>query len=244
MGEGSVTGLNYGWFIMQVPETLIGTALAIAVLPTLAEHFARNDDAAFVRTLNRGIRAMLALSLPAAAILAVGVRPLVGVLGLEPAVSDLVVWTTRAYLAGLVGHTLLEIAARSFYARQDALIPLAMAFLNAVLLYTLLALVFGGLWGVTGIALANSLAFTVEAILLLFLLRRRLEGVGDVRKVIGRVAAASLIAGAVVAAVQFLLPFGAWGVAISALVGAAVMAAGGLLAVPFIWGELRELVRL
>ncbi len=37
LGEGAVTGLNYGWFLMQVPETLIGTALAIAILPTLAE---------------------------------------------------------------------------------------------------------------------------------------------------------------------------------------------------------------
>ena len=31
-GEGAITSLNYGWFIMQVPETLIGTAIAIALL--------------------------------------------------------------------------------------------------------------------------------------------------------------------------------------------------------------------
>ena len=35
LGEGAVTALNYGWFIMQVPETLIGSAIAIALLPTL-----------------------------------------------------------------------------------------------------------------------------------------------------------------------------------------------------------------
>ncbi len=244
MGEGAVTGLNYGWFIMQVPETLIGTALAIAILPTLAEHYARGDDSAFVQTLNRGIRAMLALSLPAAAILAIGVRPLVGVLGLEPAVSEIAIWTTRAYLLGLAGHALLEIAARSFYARQDALIPLVMAFLNAVLLYTVLALLFSSLWGIAGISLANSVAFTVEALLLFYLLNRRLGGVGQVRAVIGRIAAAALAGGALVAAVQFLLPFGSWGVGRSVLVGTAALAAGGLLAVPFIWREIRALVRI
>jgi putative peptidoglycan lipid II flippase len=38
-GEGAITALNYGWFIMQVPD-LIGTAIAIA-LPTISEQFAR-----------------------------------------------------------------------------------------------------------------------------------------------------------------------------------------------------------
>ncbi len=46
LGEGTVTALNYGWFIMQVPETLIGSALAIALLPTLSEIFSsgKGDD--------------------------------------------------------------------------------------------------------------------------------------------------------------------------------------------------------
>src|SRR3989304_5070846 len=33
LGEGSISALNLGWFIMQVPETLLGTAVAIALLP-------------------------------------------------------------------------------------------------------------------------------------------------------------------------------------------------------------------
>ena len=39
LAEGSVTSLTYGWMIQQVPETLIGTAIGTALLPTLAEHF-------------------------------------------------------------------------------------------------------------------------------------------------------------------------------------------------------------
>src|SRR5512138_1666245 len=38
---GAVTSLTYGWMIMQVPETLLGTAIATAMLPTLAEYASR-----------------------------------------------------------------------------------------------------------------------------------------------------------------------------------------------------------
>jgi putative peptidoglycan lipid II flippase len=62
LGEGAVTALNYGWFIMQVPETLIGSALAIAVLPTLSEQFARRDTLAYSRTLNHTFRVILGLT--------------------------------------------------------------------------------------------------------------------------------------------------------------------------------------
>ena len=36
---GSVTALTYGWWIMQVPQTLLGTSIATAILPTLSELF-------------------------------------------------------------------------------------------------------------------------------------------------------------------------------------------------------------
>ena len=55
-----------------------------------------------------------------AVLVAVGVRPVIDILGFDQAGTELVAWVTRAYLLGLVGHSLLEIAVRAFYARQDA----------------------------------------------------------------------------------------------------------------------------
>ena len=43
--EGGISALNNGWFIMQLPETLIGTAIAIALLPSLAEFVTRRRRA-------------------------------------------------------------------------------------------------------------------------------------------------------------------------------------------------------
>ncbi len=37
LSTGAVSALTYGWMIMQVPETLLGTAIGTALLPTLSE---------------------------------------------------------------------------------------------------------------------------------------------------------------------------------------------------------------
>src|SRR5204862_3382855 len=61
---GSVTALTYGWMIMQVPETLIGTAIATAMLPTLAELAARADWAGFRSTIEHALRVLISLTIP------------------------------------------------------------------------------------------------------------------------------------------------------------------------------------
>jgi putative peptidoglycan lipid II flippase len=237
LGEGAVTALNYGWFIMQVPETLIGTAIAIALLPTLSEQFTRGELANMQETINRAIRSILALTLPAAALLAVALPPLVRrVFGFDEAGTSLVVWATRAYLLGLIGNSLLEVAARAFYAQQDARTPLYAAALNAGA-YILFATLLSNSMGITGIALANTLAFTGEALLLLYLLNRRLPGLLRVGSTFGRVLLASIAAGAFVL-VLLRIPVAELPLTIAAL------AAGGVLVTPFIWPELKLLVKL
>ena len=49
---------------MQVPETLIGTALGTALLPTLSEQIVRAETEAYRRTLNHALRVILALTVP------------------------------------------------------------------------------------------------------------------------------------------------------------------------------------
>ena len=206
LGEGSVTALNYGWFIMQVPETLIGTALAIAILPTLSEFIARKETSKYANTINHAYRALLSLTIPVSVMIAIGIQPLVGILGFDEIGTQMVVSATRFYLLGLTGHALLEISARSFYARQDALTPLLAAFLNAVG-YIIFAIVLSRLMGFAGIALANSISFTLEALLLIWLLNRRVPGIFRLRSTAWRVLAAGIIGGLVVWSANMLVPY-------------------------------------
>ena len=99
---GSVTALVYGWLFMQVPETLIGTAIGTVLLPTLSEQVARQDTAAFRQTLNHTLRVILSLTIPVAALLSLTIRPVVAILGFDAAGTNMVTWTVRGYLLGLI----------------------------------------------------------------------------------------------------------------------------------------------
>lgn len=235
LSVGSVTALTYGWLIMQVPESLIGTAIATALLPTISEHFVRGDDAAFETALARATRVMLALTIPIAVILGTVLRPLVAAaFGFDSRGTDLVVWASRAYLVGLVGHSLLEVAARGFYARQNARLPMAAAALG-VAVFALLSLVLYRPLQADGIALSNSLAFTAEAVFLLVLLGRGFPAILRQGRPVVRAAVGAALGGAAAFVVLAASPAG------SLVTGILAMAAGTAVSVPFIWPELREL---
>lgn len=235
--EGGVSALNNGWFIMQLPETLIGTAIAIALLPSLAEHVTRGEEQAFRQTINRALRVMLALTLPSAAILAAGMRPLIDIIfNFDPQETEMTVWATRAFLLGLVGHSWLEVGVRSWYARQNARVPLLGA-VFLISLYLPLAALLPRAFGHTGLALADTLAFTSQALLLLILLNRRHAGLLQVQGTLLRAALGALVGGALTYA-ALLLPLPALPLAVLAL------AAGGLGALPLILPEIKMLIKL
>ena len=239
-GAGAISALAIGWMIMQVPETLIGTAIGTALLPTISEHAARADWENFRATIERAVRVMVALCLPMAAVLAAVMHPLVRlVFKLDEASTSLVTWTVRVYLLALTGESVLEVAARAFYARKDALRPLAASFLNT-------AFFIGGgavillRWpelGAPGIALLE-MVFTVEATILLVWLNRLLPEKVKLGSSLWRGLAAAVISGGVAYGLALWLPFSGTVAALLALpVGATV-------AIPFVWPEVRLLFRL
>jgi len=236
---GSASALTYGWMIMQVPETLIGTAIATAMLPSLAEMIAKQEWDTFRATIDRAVQVLLALTLPIAAVLSAGLGPLLGLaFGFDAAGTDLLLWVTRGYLLGLFGQCLKEVAVRTFYARQDAITPLWTAGLNFGL-YALLASQLYRWIGAAGISLADAITFTLEAVLLTWLFSRRMQASLRVLPALLRAAAAALVGGgAAYVLVNLPLPGPQ---AVGALIALAV---GALVAIPFVWKELRLLVRL
>jgi putative peptidoglycan lipid II flippase len=235
---GSVTALAYGWLIMQVPETIIGTAIGTAILPTLSEFFAKGEYEQFEASIGRAIRILLALTIPISILMIVGIHPLVQIaFDFDPAGTELVAWAARAYLIGLVGHSLLEIGARAFYARHDPRIPLLAAFISTATFFLLSLLLFKPL-GASGIGLSNSIAFTIEAIFLLLLLSRRFPSILKQRGPLTRITIGSLLGGLLTFLILQFLPMG---LILNAIVAFSV---GGLATIPFIWPELRQLARL
>jgi putative peptidoglycan lipid II flippase len=237
-GGVGVGALNLGWTIEQVPETVIGTAIAIVLLPTLAGFIDGGKLELFGQTVNHALRGMLALSLPAAVLLAVTIRPLVAsFFGYDTGQLDLVTWCTWAFLFGLLGDAWLETAVRSFYANQDTRTPLVAAFIQAVS-FVFLAWLFSIWIGLPGIPLAAAITFTVQAIVLLSLQNRRFPGLLRMDGTLVRTILGAVAGGLVAYAALRFLPFSAL---LSALVG---LTAGAAVVLPFIWKEVRLLLHL
>jgi putative peptidoglycan lipid II flippase len=237
-GAAGVGALNLGWTIEQVPETIIGSALAVAILPSLAAFIDRGQKAEFIGVVNRALRIMLALCLPAAVLLGLTVRPLAqSFFAYDASRLDLVTACTWAFLLGLLGDTWLEVAVRSYYANLNTRVPLLAAFLQAAA-FILLASILSPAIGIAGIPLAAAVTFTTQALVLLSLLGRQFPGLMELRDTGLRAAAGAIGAGVVTAALLHILP------SASLAANFAALLAGGLAALPFIWREVRTLMNL
>lgn len=236
---GAVTSLTYGWMIFQVPETLIGTAIGIALLPTLSEQFSRNDFEGFQQSINKAVNVLIGLTIPIAMVLSLGLEPLLELaFGFGPQGTDLLMWVTRAYMLGLAGQSLVEVATRSFYARQNALIPMGMAFLT-LLMYLLFSSQLYKVFGAAGISLSDTLAFSIEAAILLLILNRYLSKPIKAGPSTIRAVAAAVVSSGVVWLLMTILG------GFHPLLQGGVALIGGIgITVPIIWPELRMLLKL
>ena len=238
--EGAVTALARGWQIMQVPETVLGTAIATAMLPTLAELASREDWHEFRLTVERALRVLIALTIPVAAVMAAGINPLVRAIFDFPApISELITWTTRAYLLILTGFAIHEIAARSFYARQEPMYPLY-AVLIRLAIFTVTGMAGVTLFrhiGAPVIALAE-IAVLLEAIILFGWLSRKMHEPIVVGSAVGKGVVAALIGGVTAYGVAVIVPGSA---VMTALLG---MVVGGVIVLPVIWSEIKLLLKL
>jgi putative peptidoglycan lipid II flippase len=179
LAAGSLVALNNSWLLLMLPLGVFAQSAATAVFPTLAAQVAADEWAAMRRTLSQTLRTILFLTIPAATLLFVLRVPLVSALfergKFTPANTQMVAYALQFYALGLVAHAVVEITVRAFYALQDTLTPVLVGVAAMSL-----NIIFSFWWihslGYGGLALANSTATSLEMIILLWLLRRRLRG--------------------------------------------------------------------
>jgi len=244
LAEGSVAALGYAWLLTMMPLGIFAMAISTVVFPTMAELFATDRTDELRETLRRGLGLILYLTIPASVGLVVLREPLIRLLfqrgEFTASSTEMVAWALGFYALGLFAHATLEIGTRCFYALHDTWTPVLVGvgsvLVNIALSWALLApLAIGGL------ALANSLATAGEALVLLWLLSRRLRGI-EGRALAGSVSkstAASLAMGALVIVwiwlAEPLTPAG--------LLGDGVLVAGGIVLGGLAYAGLTWLLR-
>lgn len=196
--EGSVTGVVIAFTLMLMPQTAIAQSIATAAMPTLSAQYAAGKWEELKHSLAASLRGVILLSVPASIGLIILRRPIVILLLQRGEFSthstDLVAWALLWYAAGLVGHSVLEVLARSFYAIHDTKTPVFVGVV-AMSLNVLFSFMFSawferiGWLPHGGLALANSVATIFEAVTLFVLMRKRLGGLYDKRILIALVKA-------------------------------------------------------
>ncbi len=180
LAEGSLSALNYAWLIMLLPVGIFAQAVATAAFPTFAAQIADGQQNAMRGTFGNILRTVLFLTIPAAVGLLVLAVPVVTVLlqrGAFTAQStQMVAYALRFYALGLVAHATVEITVRAFYALHDTLTPVAVG-IGAMFLNILLSVWWVRYWSFGGLALANSVATSLEMVLMLALLSRKMNGI-------------------------------------------------------------------
>lgn len=185
---GSLTSIKYAWAIMTMPQVVIAQAIAIAALPTFSNQVARGELDEMRSSLSATLRGVLLLSLPATIGLVMLRIPIISMLlergEFNQHSTQLVAWALLWYALGLVGHSVVEIVSRAFYAMHNTLIPVLVS-VGAMTLNIIFSISFSDLFIRTGwepnggLALANTLATTLEMFALMLLMSRRLKGINS-----------------------------------------------------------------
>lgn len=186
MEEGSVASLTLGFSLMLMAQAAIAQSVAIAAMPTFSAQHALGKVDEMRSSLAASLRGILMLALPASIGLMVLRDPLIAALYQRGEFDErdvqLVAWALLWYAAGLVGHSIMEVLTRAFYAQQDTKTPVLIGTV-AMGLNVLFSILFSrwfaqiGWYPLGGLALANSLATALESTALFLFMRRRLNGI-------------------------------------------------------------------
>ena len=186
-GDQSIAWMDYATTLMQFPLGLTSTAIAVAILPTLARQATDPDPRVakddFLSTLAQGLKLVIVLIIPATVGLFLLARPIVELIfehgDFLARDTTMVTLVLRYYLLGLVAAAVDLPLVNAFYARQDAWTP-AMVGLVGVFIYLGAALapsLFRSM-RLTDLIAANAIQLIYHALIMWMLLRRR---VGDLR---------------------------------------------------------------
>jgi putative peptidoglycan lipid II flippase len=206
-GEGAVTYLGFAFRLMYLPIGLFGVSIATAAIPGITRHAAAEDMEGVRQDVSQATRMMLMLNVPATFGLIVLAGPIIELIveyrNITATDTLGMAASLMGYAPGLVGYSAVKIASPTFYALKDSRTPVTIGMICIVLNVVLNLLLVRTSLSYAGLALGTGIAALANALMLYWMLRRRLGGLDDRRVVTALLKV--LVASAAMAAV-------AWGV--------------------------------
>ena len=175
---GSIAVINFANNLASLPIGLIGISFALSAFPIMARAASLADEEEFASSLNFSFRQIIYFIIPASVCLLVFraqiVRLVLGA-GLFSWRDTILTSRVLGYFAfGLFAQALIPLVVRAFYALKDSKTPVKIS------LFSLTINIIGSLtlphfFGVVGLAMAMSLAVTINITLLLFSLSSKIS---------------------------------------------------------------------
>ena len=177
LAEGSISALWYAVRLIQLPIAVFGLAVARSVFSALSTHQARDDRSGFRAVVWSGLKWNLLVLVPVGLAMILWARPLLQLIysrgRFGPDALNLTVPALQYYALGLFAWGACALLSRAFYVQLDARTPLFAAILGFVLNVVLDAILIRTPLAHAGVALATTVAFTVQALVLFICLSRR-----------------------------------------------------------------------
>ena len=173
---GALVYLGQADRLNQLPLAIIGSALGVAILPSVSRAVAGGEGAAAARIQGQAVELGMLLTLPAAVALSVAAGPIAAALYQGGEMTAANVSQTALVLAilvtGLPAYVLIKMLTPGFYARNDVKTPVTVgiAMLVAGVLFNFLLV---GPLGIAALPLSPSLTAWANALILYAILHTR-----------------------------------------------------------------------
>ncbi len=207
MGEQSIRAFQQASSLRGMPVNLIGVAISTAFYPKLSDEAGKQDETAFRDTLRSALSTIIWISLPVS-IIAFFIRGYV-VFFIKNGGDAKIASVLGALVVAIFTQSLYHIVARGYYAKQQLKKPLIISIIAFVVQVVFAILLSYLNFGPEGLAYAMSISALFEVVVLLACENRDMNHELLNKKFwvsMGKMLAASLIAGVVSYILTKLLP--------------------------------------
>jgi putative peptidoglycan lipid II flippase len=183
---GTLTALLIAQRLMQMPNGIFATPIAVTMFPTMTAQAARGEMSSFKQSFSLGFRTILFVTAPAAVGMSALRTPLIRILYQHGMFgggdTQMAAEALRFYCLGMCAYGCVQLFNRMFYSMQDTWTPVRVGMVSiAVNIALSLFLMKFMRHGHTALALAYSLAGIVNVLILFMLLRRKTGPLGGWR---------------------------------------------------------------
>jgi putative peptidoglycan lipid II flippase len=186
--DGRLSALRNANNLTQAPIGVFAQASAIVIFPTISMLAARKEWAEFRVEVSQGIRRILFLTIPASTLMAVLAEPIITLLFANkqhfgPHEVHMAAAALWCYSIGTFAWSAQAVLARGFYSMQDTKTPVVIT-TAMVVVFTILCFFQRGPQNYLGLALCASSVATLNMLIFLVLLQKRVGGL-NVRGILG-----------------------------------------------------------